>query len=81
MLLEITFPTSPLKGTMCSPKAKLIIELDGSQHLEQEEYDDERTKQLESLGYKVLRFWNNDVMNDMDGVIHAIIFAIGDEKP
>ena len=34
----------------CSPKAKLVIELDGSQHLEQEEYDDERTKYPESQG-------------------------------
>jgi very-short-patch-repair endonuclease len=64
----------------CSPKAKLIIELDGSQHLEQEEYDEERTKYLEALGYKVIRFWNNDVMNNMDGVILAIIHAIEDDE-
>jgi len=60
----------------CCSKAKLIIELDGSQHLEQEEYDDERTKYLESLGYKVVRFWNNDVMNDTESVIRAILDAI-----
>jgi very-short-patch-repair endonuclease len=57
----------------CSPKAKLIIELDGSQHLEQEEYDLERTKYLELQGYKVIRFWNNDVMNNIEGVILAIM--------
>jgi len=56
----------------CSIKAKLIIELDGSQHLEQEEFDFERTKYLESQGYKVIRFWNNDVMNDIQGVIRVI---------
>ena len=55
---------------------KLIIELDGSQHLEQEEYDEERTKYFESLDYKVIRFWNNDVTKNMDGVIRAIIFAL-----
>ena len=60
----------------CSPKAKLIIELDGSQHLEQEEYDTERTKYLESQGYKVIRFWNNDVMNNIEGVILAITYAL-----
>ena len=60
----------------CSPKAKLIIELDGSQHLEQEEYDKERTEYLESQGYKVIRFWNNDVMNNLEGVILAIIYAL-----
>ncbi len=65
----------------CSPKAKLVIELDGSQHLEQEEYDKERTKYLESQGYKVIRFWNNQVMNDMDGVIRAILFVMDNEKP
>ena len=63
----------------CSPKAKLIIELDGSQHLEQEAYDAERTKYLEALGYKVIRFWNNDVMKNIDGVILAIMHALKDE--
>jgi very-short-patch-repair endonuclease len=58
---------------------KLIIELDGSQHLEQEEYDEERTKYLNSLGYKVTRFWNNDVTNNIDGVILAIIYAMENE--
>ncbi len=60
----------------CSPKAKLIIELDGSQHLEQEEYDKERTKYLELQGYKVIRFWNNQVTSDINGVILAVTFAI-----
>lgn len=59
-------------------KKKLIIELDGSQHLEQAEYDAERTKFLESQGYKVIRFWNNAVMNDINGVISAIQFALED---
>jgi very-short-patch-repair endonuclease len=57
----------------CSPKAKLVIELDGSQHLEQEEYDKERTEYLQSQGCKVIRFWNNDVMNNIEGVILAIM--------
>src|SRR6266542_899691 len=66
----------------CSPQAKLIIELDGSQHLEQDasQYDEERTKYLESQGYKVIRFWNNDVMNNLEGVILAIIHALGDKE-
>ena len=53
--------------------------MDGSQHLEQEEYDEERTKYLESQGYKVIRFWNNQVMNDFDGAIRAIILAMEPE--
>ena len=55
---------------------KLIVELDGSQHLEQEEYDEERTKYLESNGYRVIRFWNNAVMKEIDGVILAITHAM-----
>jgi very-short-patch-repair endonuclease len=64
----------------CCIKEKLIIELDGSQHLEQSEYDAERTNYFESLGYKVIRFWNNDVMNDINGVIRVIQFALENRK-
>jgi len=63
----------------CAPRKKLIIELDGSQHMEQERYDKERTEYLESKDYTVLRFWNNDVMKDIDSVIRAIIQAMESE--
>src|SRR5438093_1233210 len=56
----------------CASRKKLIIELDGSQHLEQREYDTERTEFLKSKGYTVLRFWNNDVLNHMDAVLSVI---------
>lgn len=59
-----------------SIKRKLVIELDGSQHLEQEEYDTERTKFLQSMGYTVIRFWNHQIMNEMNNVIKAIEFAL-----
>ena len=62
-----------------SVKKKLVIELDGSQHLEQADYDIERTKYLELQGYKVIRFWNNQVENDINGVILAIEFALNAE--
>lgn len=62
----------------CAPREKLIIELDGSQHLEQTEYDRERTACLESRGYKVIRFWNNDVVNNIESVIIAINHALED---
>ncbi len=60
----------------CAPRRKLIIELDGSQHLEQEDYDAERTAFFEARGYRILRFWNNDVMNDIEAVLHAIDIAL-----
>ena len=64
----------------CAVKEKLIIELDGSQHLEQTEYDEERTKYFESQGYRVIRFWNNQIMNDLNGVILAITYALEENQ-
>ena len=53
---------------------KLIIELDGGQHNEEkhQEYDKRRTKFLNDLGYKVLRFWNNEVLLQFDEVMEKI---------
>ena len=56
----------------------MIIELDGSQHLEQEDYDSERARYFESLGYKVIRFWNSWMMNDIEGVIRVIQNTLDD---
>ena len=64
----------------CAPRKKLIIELDGSQHLEQKEYDEERTKYLEARGYRVLRFWNNEIMNNTEGVVKVIWSVLTEEK-
>jgi very-short-patch-repair endonuclease len=61
----------------CAPHQKLIIELDGSQHLEQQEYDAERTAYLKTRGYRILRFWNDEVMKNRDGVWLAILEALG----
>ena len=63
----------------CAPRRKLVIELDGSQHLEQENYDKQRTLYLESQGYKVVRFWNNEVLNNIEAVMLAISNALEDE--
>jgi very-short-patch-repair endonuclease len=60
----------------CAPRKKLIIELDGGQHLEQEEYDTERTAFFKSKGYQVLRFWNNDVLHDLDSVLKVILWTL-----
>ena len=53
----------------------LIVELDGGQHNETEniEYDKKRTMYLESLGYTVLRFWNNDIDNNLEGVYQTLL--------
>ena len=57
----------------CAPSKMLIIELDGSQHLDQEKYDSERTAFLEAKGYRVLRFYNNDVVKNIDKVLEVIL--------
>ena len=64
----------------CAPRRKLIIELDGSQHLEQKEYDEERTRYLETRGYRILRFWNNDIMNDIETVLKVIWNMLNEEN-
>ncbi|MFA6062437.1 MAG: endonuclease domain-containing protein [Gallionella sp.] len=55
---------------------KLVIELDGSQHLENIDYDKERDSWLRNHGYTVLRFWDNEMLNAMDGVLERIRLAL-----
>ena len=55
---------------------KLVIELDGGQHAEQVEQDAERTSWIESQGFEVLRLWNNDVLQNMDGVWDVIVLHL-----
>ena len=59
-------------------KAKLLIEVDGESHLEKDqiEYDKARTEYLEDLGYKVIRFTNNDVRYNINAVVDEIIRTV-----
>jgi very-short-patch-repair endonuclease len=54
------------------PELKVIVELDGGHHGEQTAEDLARTLQLEKQGFVVVRYWNNDVMNDFDSVIRDL---------
>ena len=54
------------------PVKRLIIELDGGQHLDNKEYDEERTNYFESLGIKVIRFWNSEIKNNLNGTLIKI---------
>ncbi len=54
------------------PGRKLAIELDGGQHAQQEEEDAARTLEIARRGYRVIRFWNNDVMQNLAGVLEII---------
>ena len=57
-----------------------MISRDGSQHLEQTEYDTERTQYLEAQGYRVVRFWNNQVEKEMDGIIQVLDAILNEGK-
>ena len=57
-------------------RPRLAVELDGGQHQEQVDYDAERTRWLESRGFKVIRFWNNQVLEEPEGVEDAILIAL-----
>jgi very-short-patch-repair endonuclease len=68
------------------PAIRLVIEVDGSQHGESAARirDETRTKWLEAQGYRVVRFWNNEVTTNMEGVMDAIyanIYGAGDAEP
>ncbi|MCP1373390.1 endonuclease domain-containing protein [Dyella lutea] len=63
-------PVPPYIVDFCCVAAKLVIELDGSQH--GPEADRIRTRFLERSGYRVLRFWDNEVLKDLDAVLEVI---------
>jgi len=54
-------------------KKRLVIEIDGGQHIENSKYDDARTTYLKSRGFRVLRYWNNDVLNKTEYVLENIL--------
>jgi very-short-patch-repair endonuclease len=58
---------------------RLVIEVDGGQHNDQRAYDAMRTTWLEAQGYRVLRFWNNEVLNHTQAVIETIAAALTSE--
>jgi very-short-patch-repair endonuclease len=65
----------PLAGYVVDflcPQARLVVEVDGGQHLERKCHDDLRTARLSALGYRVLRYWNNDVLLRTEDVVADI---------
>ena len=59
----------------CKEK-KLVIEIDGLQHLESKEYDNERDLYMKTIGLNVLRFWNSEIEKDLTAVINKIKHAV-----
>ena len=77
-------PIGPYIVDFVSFERKVIIEVDGGQHSQQTEYDAERTAWLSAQGYRVLRFWNNQISEEVEAVkagILKVLKIMGDPPP
>ena len=63
------------------PETMLIVEIDGGQHNDQVQRDSARTAALSSMGYRVLRFWNNEVVENIEAVLDVIRLALECPSP
>ena len=75
------YPIAGFIADFACVEAGLVIELDGGQHAEQMDYDKMRTGRMNAAGYRVLRFWNHEVLGNMEGVIDSIITAMLQPHP
>jgi len=69
-------PLGPFIVDFVCFERRVIVEVDGGQHAQQVCYDEQRTCWLEAQGYRVLRFWNNDVLANTEAVAQAIFDAV-----
>jgi very-short-patch-repair endonuclease len=65
-------PLGPYVVDFVCLERRLVLELDGGQHAEQAEEDAPRARWLEARGFRVVRFWNHDVLGNWDGVLQVI---------
>ncbi len=65
-------PIGKFVADFCCAEAMLIVEIDGGQHAADEERDAARTAYLGSKGYRVVRFWNNEVLENLEGVLTVL---------
>ena len=74
----------PVEGFVCDficREAKLIVEVDGGQHDLDRFKDEQRTALLEGAGFNVIRFWNNEVLENIEGVLQTILRALAPDPP
>lgn len=74
-------PIGPYIVDFCCPERLIVIELDGGHHADQKQADGQRTAYLEAKGFRVLRYWDNDVMRNLDGVVEDIGQAMNHPHP
>jgi len=73
-------PIGPYVADFYCAEKKIIIEIDGGHHMEQKVQDQQRDAYIQSQGYKILRFWNSDVEQNLEGVFEKIIQVL-EESP
>ncbi len=71
-------PIGPFFADFACVERRLVVEVDGGQHALAQQNDARRTKALADHGYTVLRFWNSEVLQNLDGVLAKIELALGD---
>lgn len=69
-------PVGPFFADFACWQAKLIVEVDGGQHAERVFYDQQRTRFLERQGFTVIRFWNDEVLHNWEGVRQVILWNL-----
>jgi len=71
----------PFFADFACVERRIIIELDGGQHVARQFYDESRTRWLESRGWRVLRFWDDDVLLRTEDVLEAILSVLATPHP
>ena len=74
-------PIGPYIVDFVCLEKKVVIEVDGGQHAQTQTLDDTRDKWLRSQGYVVLRFWNNEVLREVEAIKEAILRALTEPPP
>lgn len=72
-------PVGPYIADFACLEAKLIVEVDGGQHCENQK-DVARTEYLNARGYEVMRFWNNDIIDNLEGVVSTLTLALSQRE-
>jgi len=74
------YPVGPYIVDFICLEKNVVIEVDGGQHAENEKLDIQRSTYLKKMGYQVFRFWNNQVMQETEAVLEAILNILTNEK-
>lgn len=73
------YPMGPYILDFVCIDRKLVVEIDGGQHMERREKDRKRTQYLESRGYRVIRFWNDQALKETPAVLESILECLNKE--